>query len=76
MQFDSGLRWEEGEIKKQYSNWILSNGFRDYYILFSVDEFAEICWSLFLFGEDLIDKLNAFGVQNGFLAAPQAVQST
>jgi hypothetical protein len=45
-------------------------------IVFLVEEFAEICWSLFVFGEELISKLNTLGVQKGHLDAAEAAQPT
>ena len=36
-------------------------------VKFSTQEFAEVCWSLWLFGEDLVGKINAVGFTVGFL---------
>jgi hypothetical protein len=36
-------------------------------INFTAPEFSEICWSLFLFGEDLVKKMNALGVRRGIV---------
>lgn len=37
-------------------------------IEFSAKEFSDITWTSFLFGEDLVSKLNAYGLQRGFVA--------
>jgi hypothetical protein len=39
-------------------------------VLFTAREFANIAWGLFLFGNDLVQKISDFGVRNGFLKAP------
>ena len=38
-------------------------------VLFTAQEFANICWGLFMFGDDLVQKMSDFGVRNGFLKA-------
>jgi len=37
---------------------------------FSAKEFSDITWTFFLFGEDLVTKLNAYGLQRGYVAPP------
>ena len=39
-------------------------------VLFSAHEFANITWGLFLFGNDLVQKMNDFGLKNGFIKGP------
>ncbi len=39
MTFDGGLTWDSEEAQKQYSEWILSNGFRD--VIEGVNAFIE-----------------------------------
>ncbi len=39
MTFDPGLKWSTKQAQEQYSEWILSNGFRD--IIESVSTFLE-----------------------------------
>lgn len=34
---------------------------------FSVDEFSELTWSFFLFAEELVKSINAYGVDQGFI---------
>ena len=38
-------------------------------IRFSAQEFSDVCWSLFLFGDDLVQKISDLGLQRGFLSA-------
>jgi hypothetical protein len=38
-------------------------------VLFSAQEFANIAWTLFLFGNDLVQKMNDFGLKNGLVKA-------
>lgn len=44
-------------------------------VKFSVQEFSDVCWSLFAFGQDLVQKMNAFGVQNGFLKTDTGMEA-
>lgn len=41
-------------------------------IHFNPSEFSEICWSLFLFGEDLVGKMNALGISKGVVRSAAA----
>jgi hypothetical protein len=34
---------------------------------FTVQEFSDICWCLFLFGEELVRKISDYGVNKGFI---------
>jgi hypothetical protein len=34
---------------------------------FSVDEFSELTWSFFLFAEELVKSINAYGIDQGFI---------
>lgn len=38
-------------------------------ISFSAQEFSDLCWSLFLFGNDLVQKISDLGLERGFLNA-------
>ena len=40
-------------------------------IVFTTGEFANISWSLFLFGNDLVQKISTVGLKNGFVNEPK-----
>jgi hypothetical protein len=41
----------------------------------NVKEFSEIAWSVFLFGEHIVTRINEYGVQHGFLPTQEANKS-
>lgn len=41
-------------------------------VLFSAYEFANIAWTHFLFGNDLIQKMSDFGLKSGLIKAPES----
>jgi hypothetical protein len=47
-------------------------------ITFTTQEFSDVTWGLFVFGIDLVQKINAIGLNNGFVKereqSPQGVQ--
>lgn len=74
------LKNEDGEkpviigdrVEKESEVWIRHDDMSKSFALgqpvrISTQEFAEVCWSLWLFGEDLAGKIKAAGLAHGFL---------
>jgi hypothetical protein len=41
------------------------------HVTFSAPEFANISWTLFLFANDLVQRMSQFGIEHGLVKAPQ-----
>lgn len=41
-------------------------------VLFSAQEFANIAWTLFLFGNDLVQKMSEYGLKSGLIKEPES----
>jgi hypothetical protein len=44
-------------------------------VTFSAREFANIAWTLFLFANDLVQKMTGFGLTSGLIKAPESTST-